>query len=519
MKKIRYIVILWTSINLLNAQEPILVKDIFPGDGYGMETEKFSGAALGETLIFEARSGTLGNELWLTDGTADGTHLLKDLNTGVEGSYPSNFVNYNNKVYFTAGGFYDGVLYETDGTPAGTHILIPNIRCNYASGGTFRFLDDKIFIHGYNGEAEGLFVSDGTGGEIGLLKESHHISTFVPLNDKIYFSIYDPENQGLWVTDGTPEGTQLIKEGVILEEYGTLVYDNKIYFTYSDGVHGLEPWVTDGTPDGTFMIKDTYPGTNTGASDIFVTYNGEIYFRGGENSSLWKTDGTETGTMEVDPNFTTPKCVYNGKLITWHEEEDSGFELYAFDGSGFELIKDINPDGNSELFNFLVFNGLVYFIGSEDDVFDDFQLWLTDGTESGTFKIQPGSSTEENSIYPIIRLITVGNNLYFPALYYSAFGRELYKLETTPLSVEDMENSQKVKVYPNPVKDILNIAFEKDGNYAYSLYSLTGQTVKSGEFDRKTNQLTVSGLPKGVYVLKITDKSGKSVSTHKIMVK
>ncbi|WP_413467324.1 ELWxxDGT repeat protein [Pleurocapsa sp. FMAR1] len=47
-----------------------------------------------------ANDGENGRELWVSDGTTEGTQLVKDINPGGDGSNPSNLTEFNNKLYF-----------------------------------------------------------------------------------------------------------------------------------------------------------------------------------------------------------------------------------------------------------------------------------------------------------------------------------------------------------------------------------------------------------------------------------
>ncbi len=522
--KTTFYTLLFMAVTFLQGQQPVLVKDINPGENTGVYSFYYSipgpHAELNGKLIFPGITEENGRELWISDGTEAGTLMIKDIYPGTESSRPQSLMEMEGMVYFNAENETGWRLYKTDGTPEGTSPIHPDLQVSqFMNPG---FLNGKIYIHGELADEtqEGLWVSDGTEAGTQFIGD-YNIQNFAVLNDKMLFSIFNTEGFSLWATDGTAAGTEMIKPGVNLYETPKLVSGGKLYFTFIDITYGAEPWVTDGTTDGTFMLKDIYPGEEYGLFGKFIEYNGEVYFSGGITESLWKTDGTETGTIEVNPNYTYPQIVYNGKLLTSHRENsETGKELYAFDGTGFELVKDINPDGSARLQNFVGVNGKTWFYGSwhEEDN-ETSHLWVTDGTEAGTMKIVPDGSTEEEPLGEDGGFFPIGNTLYFSANYFPEYGNELYKLDTEALSVEDVVNNQKVKIYPNPVKDLLNIAFEKEGNHEYSLYSLAGQQVKSGEFHRKTNQLAVSGLPKGTYVLKISEKNGKSVSTHKIIVK
>jgi ELWxxDGT repeat protein len=72
------------------------------------------------TFLISANNGTTGSELFLTDGTAAGTTLLKDINT-ISSADPQNLVVVGGVSYFTANDGRTGrELWKSDGTAAGT---------------------------------------------------------------------------------------------------------------------------------------------------------------------------------------------------------------------------------------------------------------------------------------------------------------------------------------------------------------------------------------------------------------
>src|SRR4051812_46976529 len=76
---------------------PQMVLDIntntLPSDPSGL-------VVVGSTTYFTADDGVHGIELWKTDGTADGTALVKDINPGSAGSNLASLTNVNGALFF-----------------------------------------------------------------------------------------------------------------------------------------------------------------------------------------------------------------------------------------------------------------------------------------------------------------------------------------------------------------------------------------------------------------------------------
>lgn len=65
-----------------------------------------------------------GRELWRTDGSAEGTYMVADIMPGQEGSNPEHLQVFGGRVYFAASDPVHGrELWCSDGTPAGTTLL------------------------------------------------------------------------------------------------------------------------------------------------------------------------------------------------------------------------------------------------------------------------------------------------------------------------------------------------------------------------------------------------------------
>jgi ELWxxDGT repeat protein len=396
-----------------------------------------------DKLYFSADNGENGRELFVSDGTAEGTQLLADLRPG-EGSYgyiygssPDNLVEFNDKLYFAADDGENGrELFVSDGTAEGTQLLA-DLRPGESSYGyiygsspdNLVEFNDKLYFTANNGESGNeLFVSDGTAEGTQLVADirpgknnydfsySSYPNNLVEFNDKLYFTANNGESGSeLFVSDGTAEGTQLLvdlyPEANQYGSYGSypsdlVEFNDKLYFTADDGESGKELFVSDGTAEGTQLLVDLAPGENNygfGNSSYpssLVEFNDKLYFsanNGKSGGELFVSDGTAEGTqLLVD--------LRSG-------ESNYGYSYGSAPG------------------NFVEFNNKLYFTANNGE--SGRELFVTDGTAEGTqlvADIRPGESKYGYSYgsYPS-ELTVVGDELFFSADN-GETGAELYKL-------------------------------------------------------------------------------------------
>ncbi len=453
-----------------NSSQVVLVKDINPGR-YGSSPSDLT--EFNNQLYFGADDGKNGDELWVSDGTSEGTQLVKDIypgsnNYGSSGdSFPRNLIEFNDQLYFSANDGENGdELWVSDGTAEGTH-LVKNINpdnCSFygnSSPNYFTEFNDQLYFSANDGEnGDELWVSDGTSEGTQLVKDIYPGSNnygssgdsyprnFTEFNNKLYFTANDGENgDELWVSDGTSEGTQLAKDinpgnGDSFPIYFT-EFNNKLYFTANDNENGRELWVSDGTSEGTQLAKDINPGSGNSFPESLTEFNDKLYFgaEDGENGDeLWVSDGTSEGTQLVKDiypgsgnSFPGSLTEFNDKLYFGAEDGENGDELWVSDGTsdGTQLVKDIYPGNNKDYgydygsypYNLTEFNDKLYFSAEDGENGDE--LWVSDGTSDGTQLVKdiypgngnsyPGSLTEFN------------DKLYFGAED-GENGRELFKL-------------------------------------------------------------------------------------------
>ena len=132
-----------------------IVKDIWPGPGSSFAGYPYALTAFNGKLYFGAADTTNGFQLWTSDGTAGGTTLVKVITsyTPYEGTYPANFIPYNGQLLFTASTDTTNQyqLFTTDGTAGGTHIIAPAISPNVDPMGTLMFSFETPVLTAANG--------------------------------------------------------------------------------------------------------------------------------------------------------------------------------------------------------------------------------------------------------------------------------------------------------------------------------------------------------------------------------
>jgi endoglucanase len=80
------------------------------------------------------------------------------------------------------------------------------------------------------------------------------------------------------------------------------------------------------------------------------------------------------------------------------------------------------------------------------------------------------------------------------------------------LGFDNLESSErKIKIFPNPVADLLNIEINDSKPFSYILYDMTGKVVISSKASQKVKQ-GVSDLENGLYFLKIVTQDNITFS-------
>ncbi|WP_162903456.1 ELWxxDGT repeat protein [Taibaiella koreensis] len=530
--------------------------DIFPNNGNASP----SGYVVYQDKMFmSARKSGYNLELYTSNGTAAGTNMLKDLNTGVsEFSVPKEFTLCDNKLFFMA--FTDATgteLWTTDGTATGTQLVKDigpgatgcgtDLIAAFEGSQTFTVYNKKIFFMADDGVHGGeLWVSDGTGAGTMMVKDINPgADPSYPLDMKVYngklFFMATTAGNGteLWTSDGTAAGTRMLKDINPGTESSSPVsfalYKGKLCFSADDGINGNELWVTDGTVAGTQMLKDINPGPSNSGPCHFFEYKDKLYFSSGNDTKgieLWVTDGTTAGTQlfkDINPgnDYSLPGnfVIYKDKLYFSAREPMAGTELWVTDGTvaNTHMVKDLNPGSvPSNPGRFQVYKEKLYFIFTKS-IFDE-RLAVSDGTEAGTKMIAPPGASLEDPLQSSNFLI-YHDTLYFRGFFDNAFGEELWALTDTssaaPTGIVQPVQDNTYSLYPNPGNGNFRLQMAKPVAAAATLqvYDMSGRKVHTQAIAKGTKELSIqlSHLPQGVYTTRLQTADGVATAARLVI--
>jgi len=453
---------LWKSDGTLGGT--VMLKDIYPGRAWPIDggSQIFTNLTdVNGTLYFRTSDGALGFELWKTDGTPDGTQMVKDIRPGSDSSIPASpdiFANVNGTLFFAANdGVHGFELWKTDGTELGT-TMVKDIAPAGASSSPRALVNvnGTLFFQANDGtNGRELWKSDGTPGGTVLVKDirpgsgasrPNDISKMENVDGVLYFMANDGTyGYELWRSDGTPSGTSMVKD---IRPFFGQSNPNKftnvngtLFFTANDGATGYELWKSDGTPNGTVLVKDIHAGWNSSYVANLTNVNGLLFFIANDGSSgteLWRSNGTTAGTSLVkDVRPGSGSSTYSnlslvnvgGTLYFVANDGTHGFEVWKSNttGTGAEMVANVIPDNNSAYPNSLIgFQGELYFQVDSPDLKD---IWKTDGTSAGT-QIAIPKTTGGSFLWHYENFEAIGGNYFFGADD-GIHGREIWKSDGT----------------------------------------------------------------------------------------
>jgi ELWxxDGT repeat protein len=383
-------------------------------------------------LFFSADNGVSGTELWVSDGTAAGTGLVKDINPGSGSSEPDYLTVVGSRIFFSANNGSGAKLWVTDGTSAGT-VQVRNANGGAASSPRFLQAAGNLCYYAATEAATGMepWVSDGTAAGTRLLVDlwpgpnSSAPNYFTDVNGTVFFAAESSVTTGsgrkkqtvstgveLWKTNGTTAGTVLVKDIVPGSNHSLprnlFAHNGVLYFSAHTPTAGNELMRSNGTAAGTTLIKDIVPGTMSSSPRAFRVHGGQLLFAASAGSNwVWRTDGTAAGTVPTTilpgvMGTQSTDFIVLGSRIVAQAETAGGLQLWSTDGISSQHLFTLNPiDGFPEailgvvqLGNRVLFTALTHSLG--------FDLYATDGTPAGTVLVkdfQPGTTSVPEPLF------------------------------------------------------------------------------------------------------------------------
>ena len=527
-----------------------IVVDVFEGDRDGFRNNI---ALYNNKLLFLGQTDYQTDyNLMITNETNDGAEIL------VEDMLVSDWIEYNNKIYFSGNHNNSGYeLWVTDGTSEGTKEVI-NANSNGASiPSSFMLFKDKIYFVGFNQETGyEVYYTDGTEEGTKMLKDISQGDIFKdglysgPLliyNEHLYFMAKGENNYfQLYKSDGSTEGTFELKtinpEGNAAYFLEGVVLDNGLYFKANDGDHGFELWKTDGTEEGTKMVKDIWEGHGRGLSapasgeNDLVYFDGRIFMVADDNEhgkELWQSDGTEEGTQifsdlspgsegtwfqyffqtnnklffsasidystdwylfKIGVNDEEPQKIndvivpntsaidvgvvsYGDKTYFPSETEKYGVELFELsnDSNESKLFLDLNSRYGGMPIGFSEMNGNLYFFGAN-------HLYVTNGSQTNLREISKVKETYYQGQDETIEFERLNDELFFVGLS-DEYGIELWKTDGTEAGtsvVKDINPGRETGMYDDYTWDNFIVTTNKmyfpadDGVHGLELWTTSG---------------------------------------------
>ncbi|MEM9675179.1 MAG: ELWxxDGT repeat protein [Bacteroidota bacterium] len=400
---------LWTSDG--TEAGTLLVKDIFEGKvGSFQGLGQHQMLVVNETLFFVATDKKHGLELWKSDGTEAGTALVKDINPGVEGSFFSDLVVFENLLYFSG----NLGLMRSDGTENGT-VPVENfsgLQIGFPSGLTEA--NSQLFFTALESGQRGLYKYDSQ--SISLVSNVEaNPNSLTAAGNLLYFETEANNTESLWRSDGSAEGTNVVysTDRWLSQEF--LSIEDTLFFFANDSL-----WRIDNT-----LEEPTFVASTQSTNGIGYVFDNTIYYRTRESQyyenpvyAIWRSNGTPEGTE---------KFISDTDLaFIWHIFDSPGGVIMAATSSDDQTgIWKLQSDGTATLLKEFYQSSL----GSFSDSFSQLpqttifsvgtnspyeqELWQTNSTIEGTQLVKNINTFESGGF--INGFTTAENHVYFAA--------------------------------------------------------------------------------------------------------
>ena len=208
--------------------------------------------------------------------------------------------------------------------------------------------------------------------------------------------------------------------------------------------------------------------------------------------------------------FTT--TLANGRFVFHLDSQkiSNGKAILKFEKVGFESIeREISINGNIE-------NGK--FVLNSIEIIKEFKKVNFIEKELKEFE-----NTTVGQMVSYLEPIQPSYEVTGGAVVYTAYCEKVLpeplqvKNEILEVNVE-FENLNKLKTYPNPTTDIINLEMLKEGNYTVYIFATDGKMIFNDDFNSTKMTIDLSQYERGNYVVKVIDTKTQESFDSKIVL-
>ena len=447
--------------------------------------------------------------LWRSDGTDSGSRLIQNFGpTDDSGLGPFAYTPWamaGSDLYFLTRNPQQ--LWRSDGTEAGTAKLSLPPKCADPYMVTAVGEDAYFFA-----EANGNWLCRSGDPAVkiknlGANLEEDRTTGTLPGETILFFKLIQNFSWHVGVSDGTSAETISLYSppGSLGAADGDTLYFGACVAWPLEGAD-CEPWKLDGVTASPERVKDIQAGYAGSNPYGFTMMNNLVYFTtnasGTDRLQLWKSDGTEKGTVFVAdvgmcthyPFAPVPTAQVNNRLFFPGNGGDGDCELWVTDGTeaGTFRVKDIWPGRFNRSYpeSLTAAGDHVYYSAFEKE--HGRELWRSDGTEQGTVLVKdiPGGSDIAGSGSMPNSLTVSEGRLFFSA------GGELWAI-----CLKDTPPAADFVAWPTDGPGPLQVGFE---NYSTCEFSTCSWDFGDGSTATGCADQKHTYIRTGTYSVKLT---------------
>ena len=298
---------------------------------------------------------------------------------------------------------------------------------------------------------------------------------------------------------------------------GSIVYTPNIGYS---GTDAFTIKVSDGASMATMLVNVTVTLPVTPAISIAATPTGAVCagsnvtctatntYGGTVPSYQWKKNGINVGTNSSVYTYTpnngdSVRCIMTSSDVCVSQTTANSNSIVETVNSLLIPTITISVPTGATLGSTVTATATVTNAGSSYTIY-----WMNHGVTFTTTNVPPASGNSTtytkgagtDSI--TAKVVVTGGGCYDSAT------TATYTTVTTTVGIDNINNANDVKVYPNPTSNLLHIDNVRS-SINYRLQNLVGMTVLQGTFTKEINTLQIQELPNGMYLLQLTGAEGQ----------